>query len=266
MSNPPSDEPIRSGPTRAIGVLSILFGGFLTLVGLGLLFVFVPFLRDNDPLQLDPVDTRFFIEEMRRSTLGQLQESEQAASSASAKAEIAKARATLQTKPGKIESVVDFNAVNRDLPWISRYLWVDLVSAPILSVFLGASGLGLIVCKGWGRRLAMGVAVLKIARLLALSVFLLAVVVPHAGRVFRAFAKSSDVQALILYGQGQVRAQGGVSAQINPDDFAEILIALGQGYALLSFFLGIIYPMIILIVLSRPAARAACSAGTMTST
>ena len=43
------------------------------------------------------------------------------------------------------------------------------------------------------------------------------------------------------------------------NEFAEILVAMGQGYALLLFFLGIIYPLIVVIVLTRPSARAACS-------
>lgn len=259
MSNASTPEPIQSGPIRAIGVLNLLVGGFLTLAGLGLLFVFVPFLRANNPLQLDPVDTRFFVEEMRRTTLSRLQEQERATSNPAAKAEIAKARETLASQAGKIEEQVDFRQVNRDLPWISRYLWADLLSAPILSMLMAVSGLGLIFRKEWSRRLALIVGGLKILRLLGLGLFLLAVVVPHAGQVFRAFAKSSDVSALILYGQGQVKAQGMASAQIGANDFAEILVALGQGYALLMFFLGIIYPLIVVIVLTRSPARAACS-------
>ena len=259
MSNASTTEPIPRGPTRAVGFLNLVFGGFLTLAGVAFLFVFVPFLRENNPLQLDPVDTRFFIEEMRRTTAGQLQEQERATSNPAAKADLVKAREKLVSQGGKIEDQVDFAGVNQDLPWISRYLWVDLLSAPLLSALLALSGVGLIFCKEWGRRLAVIVAGLKMLRLLGLAVFLLAVVVPHAGRVFRAFAKSSDVEALIAYGLGQVKAQGMASAQITANDFAEILVALGQGYALLMFFLGIIYPLIVVVVLTRSSARAACS-------
>ena len=67
-------------------------------------------------------------------------------------------------------------------PRIVRYTYVEGIAGIILNVLMVISGVALLRMADWGRRLALGVAWLKILRWVAIMVFTLVVIVPITER------------------------------------------------------------------------------------
>jgi hypothetical protein len=264
MTDGPVPEPVapRPGLLRTIGILNLAFGGLLFLCGAGYAAVFVPFLLRNDPIQLDPAETQLVVDDMRRQIVTELHQKRAAASSAAEKERLRAVLTEIQAKQGKLADQVDFDAVNARLPWISRYLWADVASGPILSLPMLIAGFGLVRLKSWARKLALGVAGLQLARVVALSALAGFVVIPQLAPPARAFARSDFGEAFARAAVERSIIGGGSASQarIDPEEFVRVLKALGNGSTLLSLGLRAIYPAIVLVVLTRPGGRAACSA------
>jgi hypothetical protein len=248
---PPSARP---GLPKTIGVLDLVFGGVLLLCGAGGLSTLGPFLVRNNPLQIDPAETR---EGMRQLLIDDLRNQESGAATPAEKNRLRKARLELESRPSDLASKVDFTAINRDLPWLSRYLWADLLSGTVLNVLLIVSGIGLIRLKQWGRRLGVWVAATKLVRLVALCALLTAIVVPSLSRVLGQFART-DVGEAYVRQAVELGSPAGSTLQLSASEIVEIIRALGYGYALMSLGLGAIFPAVSLLVLTRPGARLAC--------
>ena len=125
------------------------------------------------------------------------------------------------------------------------------------------AGFGLVRLKGWARKLALWVAALQLARVVVLSALMGLVVIPHLTRTVRQFARSDFGEAFIRAAVEQSIVGGGAASgsQINPEEFTRMLRAIGNGATLLSLGFRAIYPVIVLVVLTRAGARAACSGG-----
>ena len=255
----PSPQP---GLPRTIGYFNLFLGGFLLLCGAGCLSMLAPFLLRNNPLQLDPAETQLVVDEMRRQIVDDLKRGEASAPTIAEKDRLKKTRLELESKPADVAGQVDFPAINRNLPWLSRYLWADLLSGPILNGLLLASGVGLVRLKSWGRRLGIWVAVLKLVRLALLTTFLFALVIPSATKTFDSLARSDVGEALVKQAMEQQSARqgGGPAARLTARDVAKVLSAMGYGSALMNLCLGAIYPAVCLVVLTREGARLACRA------
>jgi hypothetical protein len=261
---PPS--PPQPGLVKAVGILNLLIGGFLLLCGGGCLYRVVPPLLMNNPPRIEPDEAQNAAEEIRRQMIADLQDLERSAPAEADRERYRKSRVELESKPPRLAEQVDFGKVNADLPWLSRYLWADLLSGPVLNLLLLVSGIGLILTKSWGRALALGTAGLKIARLAVLNGFLAVMVVPHLSEAADQFARSDFGATVVKHAMDQQAArQKGASApapaavQLSATDLVQVLRACGYGYAAMNLCLGAIYPAVVLIVLTRPGARAACA-------
>src|SRR5262249_12126080 len=140
----------KPGLVKTVGFFNLFVGGLLLLSGSGCLGGVLPFLFENDPFQIDPAVAREAVEEMRRGMIGELKERGGSSGTDAERSRIRKQRLELESKRFQIETQVDFRTVNDDLPWLSRYLWADLISGPVLNAFLLVSGVGLIRLKSWG--------------------------------------------------------------------------------------------------------------------
>src|SRR5215207_2211003 len=100
---------------------------------------------------------------MHKEMLAKLDPRGAAATNAAEKARLARERRDLAARydPG-VERRLDLAAINRDLRWMSWYVWADVSTGPVLNLLMLASGFGLTQLKGWARRLAIWVAALKI--------------------------------------------------------------------------------------------------------
>ena len=262
--NPAPPTNAQPGLVKTAGWLSLVLGGVLFLCGGGALNATVGFLRENTPLRIDPTQTQEVVEEVRRQMLFDLRNAEAGATAAD-KERLRKTRADLEAKPNALAKTLDFDAVNGDLVWVSRYLWADLATGPLLNLGLIASGVGLVRVREWGRKLGVWVAALKIIRLAVLSGLLAAAVVPAVGRVMTRFAKD-ELMAAILRGamDSSVKAgPGGAlpAVKLDPSEIVAVSVSAGYGYAAMSLGLGSVVPAVVLILLTRDGARAACRGG-----
>jgi hypothetical protein len=252
------------GLVKTIGILNLLTGGFILLCGAGWVLALVQYLLPNSPLRLDPANAQVAVEEMRRTMVGELANLERSATSEADRERLRKERADLEARSFRLESQVDFRVVNGELPWLSRYLWADALSGPVVNLLWLGSGVGLVLCRGWGRTLALWTAWIKVARLLLLNGLLALVVIPHLCRAADQFARSEAGDAVVSYAMSQQGlGRGGAGAptepKLTPADVVQIMQRMGYGYAATFLCLGAIYPVVVLIVLSRPSARAACA-------
>lgn len=245
----------RPGLPRTIGILNLVFGGLLLLLGAGVMGVLGPFLVENHPFQLDPVETQQVFDQLRLQMVNDLIRQESAAKTDVEKNRLKQIRAEFATVRATLTDKVNFTQVNADLPWLSRYLWVDTVTGPILNLLLILSGIGLIRRKGWGRNLAIQVAVMKLVRLAGLSAMLAVVVVPHMNRTMSQFASTELAEAFLKHAMDQDSPLPTPSISLKPAEFVQAVSALGYSYALISLAFGSIYPLIVLIVLHRSRVR-----------
>jgi hypothetical protein len=265
MSAPSHKPPTTPQPglPRTIGYLNLLVGTILLVCGGTCLKLSSGFLSYFSPLQLEPRATRDVIERMRSDALKDLNAQEKQTKSQADRQRLAKVRADLESASADLTGKVDFEKINHVLPWLGRYFRADTVSGPVLDVAMLIAGVGLILLKGWGRRMAVGVAALKILRLLLLTGLLVFVVVPQMTDVLGQFART-DIGRTFFAGQMELqnaqRAAAGAGASLNftSADLVQICRAMGYASALMMLGMGVIYPVVTLVVLARPGARLAC--------
>jgi hypothetical protein len=113
------------------------------------------------------------------------------------------------------------------------------------------AGIALLGLKEWGRRLAIWVAGLKLARLLAIAAAFFIVLVPIEVR--KAREQYSKVQVVIGASPGGSGAGRSMTASMVTSFLIMETIQV-VGFTLV----GSIYPALTLWLLTRPAARAAC--------
>jgi len=250
---------------KVIGVLNILFGGALLLCGTGGLWFCGPTLAENSPFHLDPVQTRQIVVEMRRQMIEDARQDERNTSDNATKEHARRAREELEATPENLDSKVDFQKINESLPWLSRYLWTEVITGLFLNLLLVLGGLGLVLGRNWGRKLTIGVAGLKILRLALLSLILGFIVVPGVRGTMEEFAGTEFGRSMLRHAIESRNAGGIPTAQIEPAEFVQIFAALGYGYALMSLALGAIYPVICLILLTRPKSSGQVPQGTVSA-
>ena len=190
MSHPDSYESDVSSPSlvRAVGGFNLVVGLFLLLFGLAMLYESGPFLKENHPFQLDPELTQRVVIEMRGDLLRSLRERTQATRDEAEKKRLAIAINEVSAASTDLSGRVDFPKINAALPWVSRYLAVNLLSGPPLNLLLAIWAVALLARRNLGRRLAIGLAVIKIVRLLVLAGMLVFAVVPALADTMGEFA------------------------------------------------------------------------------
>ncbi len=207
----------------------------------------------------DPKEANKVLDEMHRSRIAELQQQEQSAATAADKARIKAEREKVEANPPKVTETIDPAPVNEGIAWFYRYAWTDVVTGPVLNLLLLVSGIGLLLHQNWARVLAIVTAALKILRLVALCVLLIAFAIPKMGRMCDVLSGSELGKAFFKQAMEQQKAQGANPAgpQPTPELIAEVLRTSGYAYAILLPCLGSIYPIIVLVLLTRPGARAA---------
>jgi hypothetical protein len=133
-------------------------------------------------------------------------------------------------------------------PVIKANQWADMLSGLALNIAMLASGIGLVQLKEWGRKLAIWTFSLKIVRLGILAVVMIVFIIPITSKT------SSDMMA------GMTKNGPGGPPAVVMNNMAKFQAALGTAQAVLGFVFGSIWPVIGLVLLSRPGTRAACQA------
>jgi hypothetical protein len=173
---------------------------------------------------------------------------------------IGKERAELLAKNPRVEQEIDFPKVNADLASLARYLRFDLLSGPFLNMLLVVAGAGLVLRKNWARVLGIVTAALKLVRLVALGAFLGLVVIPRLGGTLDALLATEMGRSVISQVIEQQERQGGSppGPRPSPQDVVQMFRGAGTVSAFAFLCFAAIYPLVVLILLSRPGARAGC--------
>jgi hypothetical protein len=133
-----------------------------------------------------------------------------------------------------------------DSPVIRAYTWTDMVTALVLNVLMLASGIGLLRLKESARRLAIWVAGLKLARLAALLLIQMVFILPMTTKMQREMF-------------AQMGASGAPNAQAM-EMTAKMGAAASVAMTVIISVLAMIWPIVMIVLLTRPGSRAACLA------
>jgi hypothetical protein len=110
------------------------------------------------------------------------------------------------------------------------------------------AGIGLLQLKESGRKLALWTFGLKVVRLCALAVMMIIIVIPITSRM------TSEMMA------GMTKGGAGAPPQAVFGDMAKFQAAMGTVQAVLGTAFGSIWPIVGMVLLTRPGTRAACQA------
>ena len=131
--------------------------------------------------------------------------------------------------------------------------WVEVSLAILLNLAMIVSGFGLIHLKNWARKLAIWVAGLKIARMLALALITIFLFIPEE---MRANVRGDGAPIVINNSPRGTKSQ----TSLNVQSPAGLIAVFETTEAAGEFVVGSIYPVIVLILLTRISVWAACIA------
>lgn len=233
------------GPRR-IGVLALIFG-LVLVVGMNVMqLIFTAFLPTYSRVMhaIEAAQTRGFQEDRRRNleaARARVTDAKTEAERAEAREEV-RALETNPVQPAQPQAFV-YDAMNDRR--VKPMLWADAITGLALNVAMFAGGIGLIQLREWGRRTVFWVAALKVARIAAALVLGVGVAAPVLGQAMGTSLASYMAQMPGARGPG-------------PQQMRSIMTILWTAGLVVYELLALIWPVIVLWVLSRPRARAAC--------
>ncbi len=248
MSNPlpPGYAVPNTSLPKTTGTLNIVFASLVLLfvvaqIGMTLL---VPMLMDFAQSSIREVQAK--TEAARKQQLDALKAEEEAAGTEEEKGRIRGEIKAIEARPQ--QAAPDLKALmgKMDSPVIRAYTWTDMGTALLLNVLMLASGIGLLRLKERARRLAIWVGGLKIARLVALMLIQLVFILPL----------TTKMQQEMIVGMGTSGAPNAQAVQTT----AKMAAAAGVAMNLVLTVLAMIWPIVMLVLLTRPGSRAACLA------
>jgi hypothetical protein len=238
---------------KTIGLLNILLGFALAVVGVGYvaLYVMAPSLYQMGE---DSANTQIQREKAERAA--RISELTKAKESAETKEEREQASVELETlkstpepRRANLGPRLGFEMRNdKNL----AFAYTETIGGVILNIAMIVSGFGLLILNEWARRLALWVAGIKIARIVVVTVFTLTVIIPYS---------TDRIKAAIMETSGPFADEAArIAAERKTAQIAEVMAisSTTKAYALLIF--GSIYPIVVLVCLTRRAAWAACIA------
>jgi hypothetical protein len=237
-------------PQRAklVGTLNIVFASMLLLYILfqiAMLF-FTPALIEMSGGMVKQAQAK--IDQQRKDQQAELKKEAAEAKTAEEKKVVEERLSTLEKTPQV--TMPDMSKVTDMMknPVIRANQWLDFSSGLALNVAMLVSGIGLVQLKEWGRKLALWTFGLKIVRLGVLAMIMIIFILPITAKM------SSEMMA----GMMQSGAGGPQAAMMG--NMAKLQAAFGTAQAVLGFVFGSIWPVIGIVLLSRPGTRVACQA------
>jgi hypothetical protein len=250
---------------RTFGMMNLVFGILLCLMGAGYLVLYIVSPRFQKQLSVRINQEQEAEKTVRTKKLVEIKAKETAAK---AKEEAAKTKEDIEKAKEQLASITeereelennndpDLSALTDLMGWnimsdirLAIYYLTEVISGMLINVLMVISGVGLLGLAEWGRRLALGVAWLKILRWLAMTIVTMVLIVPIV-------AEKMDK----VFNQIQVQAQKSSGGPVKtPIVGMGQLIAIFSAVAVVfSAIVASIYPGISLWLLTRPPTRAAC--------
>lgn len=250
-SNSQSIPPPATSAHKMIGTLNVLFAGIMLLCGVCsgasvlMQVAMAPVSESYQKQMFEGMEAK--MQQDREQRIAELKQQEEEAADDEQKAVYAAEREALEQQPPANMPMADIMAAYRD-PRLIGYMIADFSSGILFNLLMLASGIGLIASRSWARIMGLWVAWLKIARLVLVYGFAIAVVVP-------VFSKAMGE----MMDKMQIPQQPGAPPMPDMGQTVATVygIALSAGAVMMILF-GAVYPIIMLWVLTRPAVKAAC--------
>jgi hypothetical protein len=240
---------------KVIGILNIVFGAGLVACGLcsGMYAAMTPtIMKAMSQVTKKAEDD---LKGQMKAQLDTLAEEETKAETDEEKAKIAAKRQEIanELKRPVLIPTMDFSKMGMDDPKFMAYWWADVVTSLVLNVLMLLSGIALVRFKPVGIKLALWVAGLKIARLIAVYGYFVLAIVP---------VLSQKIGQVVIEMLQQQQATLGKPMPPGMDTgmFVRVYSIMYSISGIAMIVLGSIYPIVCLWLLSRPGARAACTA------
>ncbi|MEJ7639820.1 MAG: hypothetical protein WKF75_18075 [Singulisphaera sp.] len=248
MSNalPPGYAVPNTSLPKTTGTLNIIFACLVLLfvvLQIGMTFL-APMLIQF--AQISVREARAKAEASRKQQIDTLKADEAAAGTEEEKERIRGQIKAIEARPQPAGP--DMNALvgQMDNPVMRAYTWTDIGTALILNALMLASGIGLLRLKERARRLAIWVGGLKIARLAGLMLIQMVFILPLTTKMQREMF-------------AEMGASGAPNAQAMQTT-AKMAAAAGMAMNLILAVLAMIWPIVMIVLLTRPGSRAACLA------
>jgi len=241
----------KPGIPKTLGILNVIFGVLMVLYGLCMVgfLAAAPALMEVAQKTVKEAQTK--VAEQQKAQLKSYDDREKAATTEEEKKAIQQEReAVVAGTPPMVK--MDLSAASGVLkdPVVMGFSYVQMGSGVILSVILLVAGIGLIRLAPWGRSLSIAWAGLQILQLVVLSAASILYIQP--------IQKESQEKVLAKM---EADAKGGNAAP-GAAESIKMARAMSNPGATLIFTLGYlvagsIYPVVVLILLNKPGARAA---------
>jgi hypothetical protein len=248
MSNalPPGYAVPNTSLPKTTGTLNIIFASFvLFFVAFQIAMTFLaPMLIDFAQSSIREGQAK--AEASRKQQIEALKADEAEAKTEAEKGRIRGEIKAIEARPAAAGPDMKALMGQMDNPVIRAYTWTDMITALILNVLMLASGIGLLRLKESARRLAIWVAGLKLARLAALLLIQMVFILPMTTKMQREMF-------------AQMGASGAPNAQAM-EMTAKMGAAASVAMTVIISVLAMIWPIVMIVLLTRPGSRAACLA------
>jgi hypothetical protein len=251
---------------RTFGMMNLVFGILLLLMGAGYLAIFIVMPKFQKQMVVSMKTEMEAGKKSREAKIADLKTKEAAAKAKQdaaktkedadkakeEKAEIVEERVALETH---VEP--DLSAMTDVMGWnvmgdlrLAIYYFSEVISGMVLNLLMVISGVALLGLAEWGRRLAIGVAWLKIARWVVMLIVTLVIIVPIT---------TEKMDKVFQQVQAQASAKSGATSGPTPMiGFGQLMAIMSAVAVVFSGLVASIYPGISLWFLTRPPTRAAC--------
>jgi hypothetical protein len=253
---PPATRPTpmgvaKPGVPKTLGILNVIFGVLLILIGfctIGGLAIAPTIMKGAEKITKDAQSK---VEEQQKAQVKQYDDRIAEAKTDDEKKQIETEKANVVASQPKMVPI-DMSIAEDTFkdPMIMSVTYAGAITGLLLHILLLVSGIGLIRLTPWGRTLGVWWGPLQIVQVLVLLVVSLIYVLPAVQANNEKMFANIDAQAKAKGGGGPADAS---AVQMGKAMSAiQIPMMIGQSLA------GCIYPVVLLILLSTPGARAAC--------
>jgi hypothetical protein len=245
---------------RSFGLMNIIFGVILIVyaIALALLFYIMPVL--SKPIQAQVQKQVAEQRSKHQGKIASLKEKLKAAKNDDEKKDIEIELGALEADPVPDPAIFDDMmglSVYTDYR-IVIYQWADSSTGILLNLLMIIAGAGLLALAEWGRRLAIAVAWLKIARWILIVVVNLVLVIPVTTEKTQPTMAKIDAQI-------SVKSGGRAATPFPMRSLAQFQAVAGAVMVVAGALIASVYPAVSLWFLTRPRARAACLAASSPS-
>jgi hypothetical protein len=229
---------------KTIGTLNIIFGAILLACGAcgALNLVMQPIMGPMFQAQHQAAMSELQAQHERR--IDRLRQEEKEATTPEEKAAIRTRRTAEEARP--LPKVPDFTEFFRDTRFLA-YGIVDTLGGIILNIGLLIAGIGLVRLRNWGRVMSLWVAALKIVCATCLLAILLVWAIPAMVEKFRQMIEEMAASS----------PPGMPPAAIN--QMMTFITYVWAAWAVIMYVVALIYPIVILVALTRRSVIAACT-------